>query len=189
MPVLPPFALPSASPVRTSGFALPGASSPSSAHGATPPPGAAASKFLEGIASSTPAPVATEGSWSPVQSEGRWRRPLNTPAVPGSTPINLGLAEGAPDFVTPCAPQGAVAPGAGVADGKDAPLPLDAPHFTVVDSGAASEGLAPWGASQILFRVAVSPRCQVTSSQALQDLKPRVLQLRDVLLAWNASLF
>ncbi|KAJ7369163.1 hypothetical protein DFH08DRAFT_1071669 [Mycena albidolilacea] len=101
-------------------------------------------------------PVATGGSWPPVQSEGRWRvrrRPPSTPAVPGSIPINPDLADGAPDFVTPRAPQGAVAPGAGMAEGKDAPLPLDAPHFTVVDSGAASEGLAPWRASRILFQV------------------------------------
>ncbi|KAJ7867781.1 hypothetical protein B0H13DRAFT_1897428 [Mycena leptocephala] len=131
-PVPPPLALPSASTVRASGFALPGASSRSSAHGSTSRPGSADSKFVEGIPSPMPAPAAAEDSSPAGQSEGL-ASPMpvspNTPTVPG-----LGLS------VVPLhAPQGVIAPGAGVAKGKDAPLPLDAPHFTVVDSGAVSE--------------------------------------------------
>ncbi|KAJ7477331.1 hypothetical protein FB451DRAFT_1557154 [Mycena latifolia] len=139
-PVPPPLALPSASAVRASGFALPGASSPSSAHGSLPRPGSTESKFVEGIPSPMPAPAAAADSPPPVQSERPVASPppapLNTPAVPGSTPIKpgLGAANGAPDVVTP--------PRDGVAQGKVAPLPLDAPHFRAVDSGAASE-IAP----------------------------------------------
>ncbi|KAJ7477467.1 hypothetical protein FB451DRAFT_1173017 [Mycena latifolia] len=139
-PLLPPLALPSASAARASGFALPGASSPSSAHGSTPRPGSTESKFVEGIPSPMPAPAAAADSPPLVQSERPVASPppapLSTPAVPGSTPINpgLGAANGAPGVVT--------TPRDGVAQGKVAPLPLDAPHFRAVDSGAASE-IAP----------------------------------------------
>ncbi|KAJ6578524.1 hypothetical protein B0H19DRAFT_1123402 [Mycena capillaripes] len=125
-PVLPPFALPSASAVRAGGFALPDTSSPSSAHESTQRPGSADSKFVEGIPSPMPAPAAAEDSSPMVASP--TPAPLNTPAVPGSTPINPGL--GSANGVSSRAPQ--------VPQGKNAPLPLDAPHFTVVDSGAAA---------------------------------------------------
>ncbi|KAJ7887036.1 hypothetical protein B0H14DRAFT_3430881 [Mycena olivaceomarginata] len=148
--ILPPFALPSASTVRSSGFALPDASSPSSAHGSTPQPGSADSKFVDGIPSPMPSPAAAEPSSIP-QTEGSSALrnpvesptpvPFNTPAVPGSIPINpgLGSANGAPDVVAPRAPQGYIAPRDGVANGKDAPLPVDAPHFRVFDSDTAPE--------------------------------------------------
>ncbi|KAF7339051.1 hypothetical protein MVEN_01981300 [Mycena venus] len=126
--------------------ALPGASLPSRARGSTPRPGSADSKFVEGIPSPMPAPAAaepspiaqTEGLQNPMESA---TPPPNTPAVPGSLPINpgLGSANGAPDVVAPPAPQGHIAPRDGAAQGKDAPLPLDAPHFHVIDSSAASE--------------------------------------------------
>jgi hypothetical protein len=119
-PILPPFALPSASTVRSSGFALPDACSQSSA--AEP--------------SSIPQ---TEALRNPVESP--TPVPLNTPAVPGSIPINpgLGSANGAPDVVAPRAPQGYIAPRDGVAKGRDPPLPVDAPHFRVFDSDTAPE--------------------------------------------------
>ncbi|KAJ7477601.1 hypothetical protein FB451DRAFT_1454434 [Mycena latifolia] len=118
-----PSSHPSRSPPRPP-CALPGASSPSSAHGSIPRPAAAAD--------SSP-PVQSEG---PVASPPP--APLNTPAVPGSTPINPGVgSQRRPGRRCPVRTADLHRAPDGVAQGKDAPLPLDAPHFRVVDSGAA----------------------------------------------------
>ncbi|KAJ7477603.1 hypothetical protein FB451DRAFT_1557277 [Mycena latifolia] len=125
-----PSSHPSHSPPRPP-CALPGASSPSSAHGSTPRPSSTESKFVEGIPSSRRLLLAPRAERGPC-AESTAGAPQH-PRCP-RVPINPGLssANGAPDVVASCAPQGYIAPRDGVAQGKH-------PHFRA----AASEPAPP----------------------------------------------